>query len=252
MNGSLTNSLTGIKAFQHSLDALAHDTANISTTGYKTKITSFRELMGNRIVRKPVQLSNQAEGKQISAGTKNEVTGTDFSQGSFISTGGKLDLAIGGESFFQVAGRNGENYLTRDGSFQLNADNMLTNKNGETIVMDSYVPVSQRPEGDWIIQENGSVLIQNGQSQALIGKIPLFIPNQQTSLSSAGGNLYQTEGGISRDTKGIIQQVFLESSNVDLAKTLTDMMTTQRAYSLNLKAAQSTDEIASITNAINQ
>lgn len=252
MNGTLASSLTGIKAFQKSLDAIAHDTANVSTTGYKAKTTSFRELMGTRMVKEPVQLSNQAEGKQISGGTKSEVTGIDFSQGSFISTGGKFDLAIGGESFFQVTGRNGEKYLTRDGVFQLNTDKTLTNKNGETIMMDSYVPASKRPEGDWIIQKNGSVFIQNGQEQTLIGKIPLFVPNQPMSLSPVGENLYQAEGGISRYTEGVIQQGFLESSNVDLAKTLTDMMTTQRAYSLNLRAAQSTDEIASITNAINQ
>lgn len=257
MSISLQNSRSGIKSFQQSLDALANDMANANTTGYKAKNVGFRELLNHKITEDKLLVSDQAANKAISVGVKSGVTGTDFSQGSLVAGEGELDLAIGGEGFFQVTDQTGRSFLTRDGAFQVNPDHSITDDRHYTLVMDHYLPTAQWPEGKVIVQEDGNVLVESSGQQLMVGKIPIFYPENKAALTPNGDNLYQTPNGtLSRKPlEGLastIQQGFLENANVDLAKTMTDMIVTQRAYSLNLKVAQSTDELMSMTNAFNQ
>ncbi|MBM6614679.1 flagellar hook basal-body protein [Desemzia sp. RIT804] len=260
MSISLSTSRSGIHAHQKAMDAIANDISNVSTTGYKSKQVNFRELMTNQLVEDRLLLADNAENTNISAGSLSGVTNSDFTQGSLTESGGTFHMAIAGNGFFGVTDPAGQFYLTRDGGFQLNGDGTLTNGRNEALVMNATLPVGAWPEGDIVIQDNGTVTIQglNGQ-ETQVATIPLFYPSVPDALQPAGGNNYLIPEGIelltsngNNDAFGKIQQGYLESSNVDLASTFTDMIVTQRAYSLNLKAAQSSDEIMGMINNFKQ
>lgn len=260
MSISLSTSRSGIHAHQKAMDAIANDIANVNTTGYKSKQVNFRELMSNQLVEDRLLLADNAENTSISTGALSGITTSDFTQGSLTESGGTFHMAIAGNGFFGVTDPAGQFYLTRDGGFQLNGDGTLTNGRNESLVMNTTLPVGSWPQGDIVIQETGTVIVQglNGE-ETQVGNIPLFYPSVPDALQPAGGNNYQVPEDIelltsngNNDAFGTIQQGYLESSNVDLASTFTDMIITQRAYSLNLKTAQSSDEIMGMINNFKQ
>lgn len=260
MSISLSTSRSGIHAHQKAMDAIANDISNVNTTGYKSKQVNFRELMTNQLVEDRLLLADNAENTSIGTGTMSGVTNSNFTQGSLTESGGKFHMAIAGNGFFGVTDPAGQFYLTRDGGFQLNGNGTLTNGRNESLVMNTTLPIGTWPDGDIVIQDTGTVIIQgvNGE-ETQVGNIPLFYPSVPDALQPVGGNNYQVPEGIelltsngNNDAFGKIQQGYLESSNVDLASTFTDMIVTQRAYSLNLKMAQSSDELMGIINNFKQ
>ena len=260
MSISLSTSRSGIHAHQKAMDAIANDISNVNTTGYKSKQVNFRELMTNQLAEDKLLLSDNAEGGEIGVGSLSGVTTSNFKQGSLTESQGEFHMAVAVNGFFGVTDAAGQFYLTRDGGFQLNADGTLTNGNNESLSINTTVPVDQWPAGNVAIQDSGAVMIldDNG-NQTQVATIPLFYPSVADALQPAGGNKYQVPAGIElmtsngdNDAFGSIKQGYLEISNVDLATTFTDMIVTQRAYSLNLKAAQSTDEIMGMINNFKQ
>ena len=85
----------------------------------------------------------------------------------------------------------------------------------------------------------------------LVGTIPLFYPAQPNAMQPVGENKFSYDGAFGTG-EGSIQQHYLEASNVDLASSMTEMILAQRSYSLNLKVAQGTDEMASVINQFKQ
>lgn len=256
---SMNTSRTGINAHQQAMDAIANDISNANTTGYKSKEVNFRELMTNQIAEDRLLLGANGGNPTISVGTLSGVSNTDFTQGSLTESPSDFHMAIGGDGFFGVTSADGQFYLTRDGAFQLNGDGTLTNGRGEALVFESMIPVANWPEGDISIQSSGEVFVSGTAGSVQVANIPLFYPNNVEALIPAGGNNYQVPEGIglvssvgNEGLLGDIQQGYLENSNVDLASTFADMIITQRAYSLNLKAAQSTDEIVGMINNFKQ
>ena len=251
MSIPLSISKSGMNAIQNQMDAVSNDIANINTTGYKSKNISFNELLLNDMNDGAAYLSDDAQGSGITIGTKSGVTSTNFAQGSLVSDPNDYHLAIAGEGFFGVTGENGERYLTRDGAFHVNGDKSITNDNGDTLEIQTIIPTDQWPEGDVTIAENGEVTINSANGSVLVGTIPLFQPAHLNEMIPVGENKYRYEGAFATG-EGSIQQHYLEASNVDLASSITEMMLAQRSYSLNLKVAQGTDEMASVINQFKQ
>lgn len=251
MSIPLSISKSGMNAIQNQMDAVSNDIANINTTGYKSKNISFNELLLNDMNAEATYLSDDAQGSGIAIGSKSAVTSTNFAQGSLVSDSNDYHLAIAGEGFFGVVGENGEQYLTRDGAFQVNEDKSITNGNGDTLEIQTTIPTNQWPEGDVSIAENGEVTIKSENGSTLVGTIPLFYPTRTNAMQPVGENKFSYNGTFEAGD-GSIQQNYLEASNVDLASSITEMMLAQRSYSLNLKVAQGTDEMASVINQFKQ
>lgn len=251
MSIPLSISKSGMNAIQNQMDAVSNDIANINTTGYKSKNISFNELLLNDMNAEEAYLSDTAQGSGIASGTKSAVTSTNFAQGALVSDSNDYHLAIAGEGFFGVVGENGEQYLTRDGAFQVNSDKSITNGNGDTLDIQTAIPTNQWPEGDVSIAENGEVMIHSENGSTLVGTISLFYPTRTNAMQPVGENKFSYDGTFGAGD-GSIQQHYLEASNVDLASSITEMMLAQRSYSLNLKVAQGTDEMASVINQFKQ
>lgn len=244
-------SQSGLRAQQAKMDQIAHDIANVNTIGYKSKKTSFKELLINDVTAQDVLLADgtmPGQGRGVLSG----VTGTSFTQGNFQETQENFHLAIAGEGFFQVTSPDGQVYLTRDGAFQVDGTGTrLVNSQGHDLDANLTLPVAQWPNGAVSISENGNIQV----GAQTVGVIPLYLPENKQALQPVGGNYFavDAEAGLVSTLEspalfGGVQQGFIEQSNVDLAKSMTEMIIAQRAYSLNAQVTKSTDEIYQTIN----
>lgn len=173
MSQILSISRSGLNAYQHEMDVVSNNLANVDTLGYKDKRTTFQELLNNGTNANEVGLSQNAGNVAINAGLNVQQVNENLSQGAFKSTAGTYDLAIDGEGYFGV--RDGANnlYLTRDGSFRRDADGNLVTSKGMKVEVQSNVPSSQWPkDGEVSISTSGYVSIGNVR----VGRILLFRP----------------------------------------------------------------------------
>ena len=250
MSQILSISRSGLNAYQREMDVVSNNLANVDTLGYKNKRTTFQELLNNGTNTNEVGLSQNAGNVAINAGLNVQQVNENLSQGAFKSTAGTYDLAIDGEGYFGV--RDGANnlYLTRDGSFRRDADGNLVTSKGMKVEVQSNVPSSQWPkDGEVSISTSGYVSIGNVR----VGRILLFRPQNSIDMNDIGNNLYRCDGNLisSANTNagfGQINQGMVELSNVDVADTMSKMIITQRAYQMNSKALQSTDEMLQTIN----
>lgn len=240
-------SKTGMQAQQRALSLISNNIANVSTQGFKAKKVNFNSLMSNEITEDNRVL---AENFSISAGVKSQQSGMNVAGGSFYEGASPFDLAINGEGFFGIQNAAGDLYLTKDGSFFLDEIGQLVNSNGDFLVVDGQVPLIVENRDNFSIGSDGTAVgLVNGEMTKL-GTVPLYLPNNIQALRSEGNNYYSVPEGeytINANPNNI-QVSALELSNVDLAIEFTDMIVAQRAYALNVKVAQTTDEIQTITN----
>ncbi len=237
MNISLHIGRTGLNANQHKMDLVSDDIANVNTIGYKSKQMSFRELLNT---------------ENISAGTASLVSKLSYNQGAFIESQNPYNLAIEGEGFFGIS-KNGEIMLTRNGGFTLDADNNIVDAEGNTLMIDYTINPNDWADEPISIDEEG-YLYQNIEGEnTFLGRIVLYYPDNLDSLIPMDGGKYLSNGEILSSTDsdfefGNIKQYYLEQSNVDLIKSLTDMIITQRAYSMSSKVVETADEIYNMSN----
>lgn len=256
MSVPMNISKTAMKAFQTSMDNIANNIANVNTNAYKERSVHFQELLtNNQTGNDKLLFTDGLEGVTISAGVSSRASGMNLSQGGLSESSGDFHLAIGGEGLFRVLDANGNMLYTRDGAFQLNADGTVTDSAGNTLVIEgNLLPTLDLSGGSLSISENGEIRVGSKGAATSAGRIPLYSPASADALIPIGGNHYTVAEGtlMYASTEGYpsggIRQHFLESSNVDLAAAFTDMIVTQRAYSMNLKAAQTSDEIMGVIN----
>jgi flagellar basal-body rod protein FlgG len=229
----------GMAAQQQRLDALSNDVANVNTTGYKHTRVAFRDL-----------LYTQDRSGVVSSGAGAAATpvGRGFAQGALRETGSKLDVAIEGDGFLQVRRANGTTALTRDGSLRLDPNGRLTTQRGELLQPAITVPAGTS-EADVRIADDGTVSAGNRQ----LGRIQLVTVRAPQALQSAGDSLFvatAASGPAQALPTGRVVQGALESSNVDMADAMTQMMESQRSFQMASKAVQMQDQILQIANEV--
>lgn len=245
MNTSLSISRSGLKGLQNHLDITSNNIANVNTIGYKQKNTSFYELLRNDLTDEGNQL---ADG--ISRGMKSSQGQFNLTQGSLVASGHPFDLAIAGNGLFGVRLPNNEMAFTRDGSFRFDEAGTLRNSAGNVVEINLTTPKNEWPIGVPRVSEVGQIMIGN----TLVGNIPIFDDSQSSQLVEIGDNQWVLPQGVQANqlNNPIIKQNFLESSNVDLADAMSDMIVTQRAYSMNAKVLQASDEMMQRINEFKQ
>ncbi|MBP1042030.1 flagellar hook-basal body protein [Vagococcus sp. BWB3-3] len=253
MNNSLSISLTGLKGLQQQLDSVSNNVANVNTTGYKKKDTVFQELLLNDVTG-TVDVSANANDIGINRGVQVSQSRVNVSQGGLVSSKGLYDLAISGQGFFGVRGADNQLVLTRDGGFGIDQTGLLHNSSGDRLEVDYLVPQGQWPAGSPSIREDGTIFM----GDQAVGKVLLFTVDNPNQLQELGNNKYGVNGAVLRTSQmssqgfGTIKQGYLESSTVDLAESMSDMIITQRAYSMNAKVMQATDEMMQRVNEFKQ
>jgi len=250
---SLWISSSGMQAQQTQLDAISNNLANASTNGYKASHAVFEDLMYQNLRQSGANTTEQTQlptGLQIGLGVRPVATSRNYAQGSLQQTSNVLDLAIQGNGFFQVQMPDGTTEYTRDGSFQVNANGQIVTNNGYTVLPGITVPANAQTV---TVGQDGtvSVTVAGQATPQTLGQIQLANFINPPGLDPKGQNLFAETassgtpnvGAANANGFGSVQQGYVETSNVNVVTELVDMIQTQRAYELNSKSIQTSDQM---------
>ena len=253
MMRSLWISKTGMEAQQTQLDTISNNLANVSTNGYKRSHAVFEDLMYQNLRQAGASSSEQTQlptGLQLGLGTRAVATSRNFSQGNLQQSANPLDVAVRGNGFFEVQMPDGTTGFTRDGSFQVSAQGQLVTNNGYPVQPGITIPAAAQ---NVTIGSDGTVSVTL-PGQALpqaVGQLQLASFVNPAGLDPKGQNIYTetaasgtpNAGAPGSNGLGHVQQGFVETSNVNVVEELVAMIQTQRAYELNSKAIQTSDQM---------
>ena len=253
---SLYTASSGMIAQQSHLDTIANNLANVNTTGFKKNRINFQDLLYQQ-----TKLPTEEKPIHVEIGTGVMVASTlvDFQQGIIQPTGNSLDMAIDGAGFFRILMPNGEVGYTRNGAFRMDSQGVIVNSEGYRVLDENNafltLPANMR---EVEISANGgiSAIIDGQDAPEEVGVLGLTIFRNSTGLEKRGGSIYlptaasgDPQNGVANDVGfGEIRNYFLENSNVSVVEEMVNMITAQRAYEINTKAIQTSDEILQMTN----
>lgn len=246
----LYTAYTGMLNEQNRVDVLTNNLANSATTGYKKEGTTsqaFKDVLAYKIK----DTSEPGMAKRLGTmnmGVKIGENYVDYSQGSFHETGNTFDMALSGDGFFTVdfMDKEGNCILkyTRDGSFTLNVDGALVNKNGDYLMSTDHTHIILDPTQDFSVDRAGRVL-QNGNVMA---QIQLTDFEDYNYLERYGENYFQpVEGATEKEATAQVYSGYLETSNVQVVQEMVDLISFTRAYESNQKIIQAYDETLGTT-----
>lgn len=247
-------------AQQFNLDVISNNLANVNTTGFKHQRAEFHDLVYQTVQAAGTSVGQNFKtptGVQFGLGSMVSATANDLSQGASLSTGNPLDLMIVGEGYFKVLKPDGSFGYTRDGSFKKDATGLLVNSNGYPLV-----PQITVPEGatQVTIGQDGTVeaMIPGSSTPTKLEQITLAMFANPAGLMRTGENLWVESAAsgapnlvpAGTDGAGTISSGYLEGSNVSVVEEMVRMISAQRAYEINSKAIQTSDDMLSILNTL--
>jgi len=250
---SLWISKTGLEAQQLQLDVITNNLANVSTNGFKKAHGVFEDLLYQTLRQPGAQSSQQTRipsGLQIGLGTRPVATERVHTQGNLQQTGNNLDIAIQGDGFFQILMPDGTTAYTRDGSFQKDSEGQLVTSSGFALQPAITLPANTTSV---TIGRDGTVSVTQGGSTAptQVGTVQLATFVNAGGLLSVGENMYLETASSGTPTAntpgtngaGLLNQGFVETSNVSVVEELVNMIQTQRAFEINSRAIQTSDQM---------
>lgn len=250
---SLWVARTGLEAQQTRMTVVAQNLSNVNTTGYKRQRAMFEDLLYQNVVQAGGLTSQQTSaptGLNLGTGVRVVATDRQFSQGNLITTNNPFDLSVQGRGFFEILMPDGQQAYTRDGTFQLNADGQLVTSSGYTVQPAITIPPGAQAVS---IGVDGSVsAVLAGQTEPIqVGSLQLTDFVNPAGLEARGQNLYRetaSSGPPQPGTPGLsglgtIDQGSLETSNVSVVEELVAMIETQRAYEMNSRSIETSDQM---------
>jgi flagellar basal-body rod protein FlgG len=257
---SLSIGATGMLAQQLNVEVISNNIANMNTTAYQRRRAEFQDLLYQNQRRVGAQSSDAntivPAGVQVGLGVKTAAVYRITEQGNLTLTENPLDLAINGEGFFQITLPSGDTAYTRGGSFQLDGQGDIVTVDGYTVqpgitVPDDAVDITVNPSGQVSVSIDGQVNPQ------ILGQVELARFPNDAGLLAVGDNLFLETPASGAPTTavagtagfGSLQQGFLETSNVNVVEEITNLITAQRAYEMNSKVIETSDQMmATMTN----
>lgn len=251
---SLSIAATGMLAQQANVEVISNNIANMNTSGYKRRRAEFHDLLYQDLRRVGSPSSDAGTtvpaGVQIGLGVRTAAVYRIAEQGDISITDNSFDLAINGDGYFVVTLPSGDEAYTRAGALQLSADGELVTPDGYPVSPGITVPtdtigVSINPDGQVFADIDGQVAPSN------LGQIELAIFSNEGGLRSIGDNLLmetEASGPANVSTPGQagygrLLQGAIETSNVNVVSEITNMITAQRAYEMNSRVIQASDEM---------
>jgi flagellar basal-body rod protein FlgG len=250
---SLWVAKTGLEAQQTNVDVISNNLANVSTNGFKRQRPVFEDLLYQTLRQPGAQSTQQTQvpsGLQLGTGVRPVATARIFTTGNLQNTGNPLDLAVNGRGFFQVTLPDGSVSYTRDGAFQLDNQGQVVTSNGYPLQPTITIP----PNALTItVGSDGtvSVLAAGATAPTQVGQIQLANFINPAGLQARGENLFlETAASGTAQTNvpgtnglGGLSQGFVETSNVNVTEELVNLITAQRAFEINSRSIQSSDQM---------
>ncbi|SYZ73589.1 flagellar component of cell-distal portion of basal-body rod [Candidatus Zixiibacteriota bacterium] len=255
---AMRSASSGMLAQQMNVDNIANNLANVNTTGYKRSRVEFQDVLYQNLRRAGTATSlgtSAPTNLDVGYGTRAVSTVREFSTGDLTQTGNALDLAIEGNGFFQISMPDGTTSYTRDGALKVSAEGRVVTSDGfflypEITIPDNAESISVSMDGDVSVK-----LVGNDEPQS-IGRLELAKFINPAGLSAVGHNLYNQTlasgapilAGPTEEGMGKIDQGYLEISNVRVVDEMVNMIVAQRAYELNSKVIQTSEDMTQIVN----
>ena len=265
---ALWSGASGMMAQQTNVDTIANNLANVNTVGYKTEQNEFKSLLYQTLQTRTSSANgiNKPVGAQVGLGVRSASITSEFTQGAFQASESSTSFAISGDGFFAVSS-NGNTYYTRNGDFHFalggNNQMYLTDSDGNPVLNTANQPITI--PANYIaskvqVDSSGQLMYPDDDNnlQPIAGmKIGLFQFQNPSGLEKVGGTMYQVtessgaalnEATNPNVTKSEIRQGYLESSNVQVADEMVNLIIAQRAYELNSKVINTSDEMLQTAN----
>jgi flagellar basal-body rod protein FlgG len=244
-----------MNAQEQNLEVIANNVANINTTGFKRSRAEFTDLIYQ--TERVMGVSSRGrdatvpEGAQVGLGVRTAAIRSLQIQGAMTNTGNTLDLAINGRGWFQVTTPNGDTVYTRDGALNTNANGQLVTTDGYLVTPTVTIPPTATSV---TISQTGLVTatVAGQTTPQSLGQLTIANFINEAGLQALGSNLFQQTAasgqptvGVPGDTAfGVLQQGYLEASNVDPVSEITNLISAQRAYEMNSKVIQAADQMS--------
>ena len=225
MDAGLYTTLTRQSGLMREMQVVAHNIANISTTGFRREGVIFSEYV-----------KRMEDGPSLSM-ANGDARHMDLRQAGLSQTGGTFDLAIQGDGFFLIETPQGQS-LTRAGSFLPNAEGELVNPDGHRLLDLGGAPVFVPPDAGPVAISTDGTLSAKGQPLAQIG---LWQPEDPLKMTHGGGTIFISEAVVPSETATILQG-FVEESNVNPISEIARMIEVQRAYEMGQNFLEKEDE----------
>lgn len=264
---SLYTAASGMIAQQTNVDVISNNIANVNSTGYKTSKAEFKSLLYQNLQTRSTSANGDQKpiGAQVGSGVRNSSITTYFTQGSLQPSENKFALGLDGEGFFSVKGADGGTYYTRNGDFQVGVSSngyMLCDQAGFPVLDSKGAPIEFDATYDTskIAITSGGKLIytdKTGKTTDMGIKVGVYQFGNPAGLANEGGTTYSATGSSGPATEeststtlkaSTISQGMLEASNVEVAKEMINLIVAQRAYEMNSKAIQASDDMMSQAN----
>lgn len=220
----------GLESADQKVRKLMDNMVNSAVPGYKKSDALVRAF--------PLEL--EAASQRISA-MKPQVEGSFYSniQGALIKTGGKLDIALGSDGYFEISGPWGDGY-TRDGRFRLDKDGRLLTVAGNYPVIGRHGPIIITPGSAIEFTERGEIKID----ETVVDYLKVVNPENKDALESLNGSVFKKSSNftvmVEVENPRLIQG-YVEASNVNIIDSMMEMIYLERIYNLNTKIIQSRD-----------
>ncbi len=267
MMRSLYTAASGMKAQQTNVDVISNNLANVNTTGYKTSSAEFKSLLYQTLQTKSTSANGDFKPipAQVGTGTRNASITTHFTQGSLTASANTFAFAIEGDGLFAVM--DGEDiFYTRNGDFNmaLTSDGgfMLCTSEGYPVLDTDGMPIQfddTYETSKIVVTGDGTICYpdESNNPQSLGIKIGLYQFTNPSGLESVGSTMFkETEAsGIAMEESSYtelkaskVNQGYVEASNVQVADEMVNLIVAQRAYEMNSKAIQASDEMLGQAN----
>ncbi len=258
---SLDIAATGMLAQQRNVEVVANNLANMNTTAYMRRRTEFHDLIYQDLRRVGSTSSDSGtivpSGVQLGLGVKLAAVYRIHEQGNLEATDNTFDMAIQGKGFFQITLPTGDTAYTRDGTFQLDGNGNIVTHDGFALqpsitIPNNAIDVSINQSGQVLVKIEGQVAFSNA------GQIQVAVFPNEAGLQAEGSNLLTetpasgtaTTGSPGATGFGAILQGFLETSNVNAVQEISALISAQRAYEMNSKVIQTSDEMLGTLTAL--
>ena len=238
----LYTAASGMHSSMRRQEIISNNLANVNTTGYKKENTINKAFPEEMIQKIDTEAKNIGK---LGSGTAVDEVDTDYSKGTFNQTGNDMDWAIKGEGFFVIQTPQGERY-TRNGNFTINNQNQVVTQQGYPVRGENgFLEV---PEGGKVTINDNNLMVDGQQ----VGQVSIRSFADKGGLVKEGENLFRRtpEAGNQFNATGIIEQGFIEGSNVNPVQEMTKMIQNSRTYQMDQKIVQINNE--TLGQAVNQ
>ena len=251
---ALAIAATGMSAQQTNVEVIANNIANINTTGFKRAKAEFTDLLyETQRLQGVSSRGNDAtipEGAQVGLGVRTAAIRNLQTQGEIANTGNTYDLALTGRGWWQLIGPNGDTVYARAGAFNTNATGQLVNLDGYQVSPSIVVPQNTSTV---TVSSSGLVtaIVAGNPTPVTLGQLTIANFANESGLEHLGSNLFRETPASGTAVTGVpgdpgfatISQGYLESSNVDPVKEISELISAQRAYEMNSKVVQAADQM---------